>query len=266
MTSQRRIPEVTRRTALAAGAAGSLGAGASGAAPHAPGPVIELRQYKIVRGRRDAMIALFDRQFVESQEALGMRIVGQFRDLDDPDRFVWIREFPSMDGRARALDAFYTGGVWQAHRGEANPMLDDNDNVLLLRQARPGAGFGPNAPRTDPPAPGGLVAAHICHLWKEPDDRLADAFVHVVRPELAACGLDVLATFLPERAANNFPRLPVREGEKVLVWFTRADSAEAHAAAMGRFGQQASWTDFADRLERRPQVLRLAPTGRSALR
>ena len=42
------------------------------------------------------------REFVESQENCGMTVIGQFRDLDDPDRFVWLRGFPDMAQRARA--------------------------------------------------------------------------------------------------------------------------------------------------------------------
>ena len=59
-------------------------------------PVVELRQYTLRPGQRDVLIDLFDRELVESQEADGMAIVGQFRDLDDPDRFIWIRGFASM--------------------------------------------------------------------------------------------------------------------------------------------------------------------------
>ena len=53
--------------------------------------IVELRQYTLHPGQRDVLIDLFDREFVESQEALGMKIVGQFRDLDNPNRFVWLR-------------------------------------------------------------------------------------------------------------------------------------------------------------------------------
>src|SRR5687767_14085568 len=59
-------------------------------------PVVELRQYTLHPGQRDVLIELFEREFVETQEAEGMRIVGQFRDLDNPDRFVWLRGFPDM--------------------------------------------------------------------------------------------------------------------------------------------------------------------------
>ncbi len=51
-------------------------------------PIVELRMYTLHPGRRDELIALFDREFVETQEAVGMQVIGQFYDLDDPDRFV----------------------------------------------------------------------------------------------------------------------------------------------------------------------------------
>jgi len=243
-------------------AIGALALGASvGAAAQ---PVVELRQYKIVEGRRDAFVSLFDREFVETQEAAGMRLVGQFRDLDDPNRFVWIREFPTMADRAKTLTAFYSGPVWLAHRGAANPMIEHADNVFLLRPAAKGAGFAPNAPRSGGPT--GVIMVHVWRLWQEPDAGFVRAF-EALRPELAAAGLPVVAAYLPERAANTFPALPVREGEKVFVWFTRAPSAQAYAAAAARLEQRAAWTAFvADQLESPPLVRRLAPTPRSALR
>ena len=57
-------------------------------------PIVELRQYTLHPGRRDDLIGLFERELIEPQEAAGMALVGQFRDLADPDRFVWLREFP----------------------------------------------------------------------------------------------------------------------------------------------------------------------------
>src|SRR5262249_48599854 len=126
-------------------------------------PVVELRQYTLRPGQRDVLIELFDREFVESQEAAGMAVVGQFRDLDDPDRFVWIRGFESMPSRAEALAAFYGGPVWRQHAAAANATMIDSDNVLLLRPATPGSGFPPPAaprPPAYPPPP----AARSCLL------------------------------------------------------------------------------------------------------
>ena len=104
--------------------------------PHA---IVELRQYTLHPQQREVLIDLFDREFVETQEALGMRVLGQFRDLDRPDQFVWLRGFADMPARQRALEGFYGGPVWAAHRHAANATMIDSDNVHLLRSAWPGA-------------------------------------------------------------------------------------------------------------------------------
>lgn len=36
-------------------------------------PVVELRQYTLHPGKRDVLIDLFDREFIEPQEALGIK-------------------------------------------------------------------------------------------------------------------------------------------------------------------------------------------------
>src|SRR5262245_49846616 len=65
--------------------------------------IVELRQYTLRQGRRDVLIDLFERELVESQEAAGMEVIGQFRVVDHPDRFTWLRGFADMATRARAL-------------------------------------------------------------------------------------------------------------------------------------------------------------------
>jgi NIPSNAP len=72
-------------------------------------PVVELRQYTVVPGGREVLISLFERHFIESQEATGMTVIGQFRDLNNPDRFVWLRGFADMVSRAQQLEEFYGG-------------------------------------------------------------------------------------------------------------------------------------------------------------
>ncbi|MGI5127066.1 NIPSNAP family protein [Pseudonocardia sp. CA-107938] len=93
---------------------------------------MELRRYILHPGRRDELIELFEREFVESQEELGARIVGTFRDVRDPDRFVWIRAFPDMAVRLAALKGFYGGPVWKEHGPAANATMIDSDDVHLL--------------------------------------------------------------------------------------------------------------------------------------
>src|SRR5262252_8511800 len=90
-------------------------------------PVLELRQYALKPGQREVLINLFERHFVESQEATGMTVVGQFRDRRHDDRFVWLRGFTNMESRQQALEAFYGGPVWAAHRDVANGTMLDSD-------------------------------------------------------------------------------------------------------------------------------------------
>ncbi len=40
--------------------------------------VLELRDYKLHPGRRDELIALFERELIEPQEAAGLRVIGSF--------------------------------------------------------------------------------------------------------------------------------------------------------------------------------------------
>jgi hypothetical protein len=68
--------------------------------------IVELRQYTLYSGAREVLIELFDRELVDSQEAVGIRVVGQFRDLDDPNRFVWLRAFSDMPPAPRRFRRF----------------------------------------------------------------------------------------------------------------------------------------------------------------
>ena len=234
--------------------------------------VLELRQYTLHPGRRDTLIALFEREFVEPQEAVGARILGTFRDLDRPDHFVWLRGFADMPARADALAAFYDGPAWQANRSAANATMVDSDNVLLLRplvcdQALQAA-LQPRPPVDAAPAAGGVFTITVCPLLRPADDALVHAFDQCVHPWWVGVGGDLLACWVTEPAPNNFPRLPVRENEPVIAWLTRFDDEAAqlrHAAllqASGCLGRP----EWRAHLSGEPQQLRLAPTPRSALR
>jgi hypothetical protein len=238
-----------------------------------PPAVVELRNYLLHRGRRDELIDLFEREFVEPQEACGIRILGTFRDLDDPDRFVWLRGFRDMASRPAALEAFYGGPVWQRHRDRANPTMIDSDDVRLLRpvdcvrglmgalSARPPVGALPRRPA-------GLFTMTVCPLRRSATPEVVAAFDRHVHPLWVGTGGDLLAGFVTEDAPNNFPRLPVREGEPVFAWLTRFEDEAAqhrHAALVESSGclRQPAWRDHvvADAVD-----IRLVPTARSALR
>ena len=233
--------------------------------PHA---IVELRQYTLHPQQREVLIDLFDREFVETQEAHGMRVLGQFRDLDRPDRFVWLRGFADMPARHRALEGFYGGPVWAAHRHAANATMIDSDNVHLLRPAWPHC--RPSAARAaaarHPGAAAGVLQLTMFPLREPATPQLLDFCRHRMVPTLLRGGARQLAWFCTEHSPNTFARLPVREGEPVLVGL----ALFGDEAALQSFADGGAWArdvvpGLAPWLAAAPEVLRLQPTARSAL-
>jgi len=237
-------------------------------------PIVELRQYTLHPGKRDVLIDLFDRQFIEPQEALGMKIIGQFRDVDDRNRFVWLRGFRDMASRAQALQDFYGGPVWKAHREAANATMVDSDNVLLLRPASPGSGFslenkerlrpGSNDVRKE------LVVATIYYFNAPVSAGFAEFFEQTLKPAVTDTGASILAYFVTEDSKNTFPALPVREDENVFVWFARFNNQAAYELHVAPLARSPRWQDeiseeLARPLKRPPEVLKLSPSVRSLL-
>jgi NIPSNAP protein len=238
-------------------------------------PIVELRQYTLHPGQREALITLFDREFVESQEELGMAVLGQFRDLDNPDRFVWLRGFETMPSRAEALAGFYGGPVWKANSAAANATMIDSDNVLLLRPASAHSGF-PAVGVARPPAgtteaPASLILATIYYRDRPFDDEFLDFFDSCARPALTATGVAPLACLQTEYAENTFPALPVRTGEHAFVWFARFSGPAQARAHEDRLAHSDLWQEKAlpglsQLVTGATERLRLTPTARSLLR
>ncbi len=219
--------------------------------------VFELRQYTLRPGRRDELIDLFEREFVETQEAVGMRLVGTFRDLDRPDRFVWVRGFADMPARRSALSAFYGGPVWATHGAAANATMIDSDDVLLLRPISPPTGFpetGTARPEADPDSGEPAVVTAAVYPLPVNDDGFVADFEARIRPAVESALEAPIVTLHTEAAENTFPALPVREGENVLVWFAAGGSRD-HARRLDRVAHPEP-----------AQLLRLEPTARSAYR
>jgi len=234
--------------------------------------IVELRQYTTYPGTRDALIALFEREFIESQEATGMQVIAQYRDRNDPDRFVWLRGFPDMTARAASLTAFYGGPVWKAHRDTANATLYDNDNVLLLHPAGAGTGFmAEPVPRSavgSAPAPADFVVVTTYSFAKPVSDEVVRWFDDELAPRFTASGAHVIAELVSDHSPNTFPRLPVREGEHALVWIARFADRAAYDRYQARLAEDPRWRGelFAalhKQLARYPEVMMLEPTPRS---
>jgi NIPSNAP len=212
-----------------------------------PTRIVELRQYTLKPGARDTLIDLFERHFIGAQEERGARILGHFRDLDDADRFVWLRGFPDFATRKAALEAFYSCDVWRTHRDAVNELIVDSDDVLLLRPVvRRFAGLDG----------GGVVAARIWSLPTSIPGNIAELLADEAAALLEQRELEIAATYVTEPRKNNFPALPVREGENVVVVLAPFEREDALAAQLDAL--EGSPARLADVTTGPPQMLRLA--------
>jgi hypothetical protein len=203
---------------------------------------------------RDRLISLFEREFIETQEACGMVPIGHYRDLDEPNSFVWFRGFENMETRRAALEAFYMrSDAWLTHRDEANDTMLDSDDVLLLRNARPSSGFDLyGLARDTNTVANSLVAASIHMLEQPASESFIASLEERLLPKLRRHG-ERIACFVTEDAANTFPRLPVREGEWAVV-------------VVGSCTDDDALQKWEDALGARWETLRLAPASRSLFR
>lgn len=221
--------------------------------------VVELRRYRLHPGRREELIELFERDFLEPQVAAGMSILGQFRDIDHPDTFTWLRGFSDMAARRRALDAFYGGPVWATHRDAANATMVDSDDVHLLR---PRAGLAAGQPDHRSPHDGldrrgparriAIVVGRLVDAASVADRaRAHQRFVFPGWTRVAA--METLQT------VNDFPALPVNDDD-VVVAVLAADTPASP------WLDPSAIVDAARGPITHASVLRLEPTDRSRLR
>jgi hypothetical protein len=190
--------------------------------------VVELRRYRLHPGRRDELVALFERELIAPQAELGMRVIGPFTDVDRPDDFVWLRGFAGLASRDRGLRAFYLGPVWAEHRTAANATMADSDDVLLLRPAWTAgacAGVGD-----------GAVLATTWLLPEPPSAAVLGAVRHDAAAAVRGAGGVPLAVMATEPSANTFPELPVREGEHAVVLMAAFGDLEALDAGREALG------------------------------
>ena len=93
--------------------------------------IVEVRSYRTKPGRREEFIKFFETRAVPAQRSHGMKIIGPLLDLENPNKFVWLRSFPSLEERDRMKNDFYEGELWKRELEPiAMPMLESYDVIL----------------------------------------------------------------------------------------------------------------------------------------
>jgi len=93
--------------------------------------IVEVRSYRIKPGKRAEFIDLFEKRAIPAQRLYGMKIMGPLLDVENPNKFVFLRSFPSLEAREQMKNDFYGGELWKNEvEAIAMPMLDSYDVIL----------------------------------------------------------------------------------------------------------------------------------------
>jgi heme-degrading monooxygenase HmoA len=94
--------------------------------------IIEMRTYKLKPGQRAGFLEIFRSRSVSAHDAIGMKILGPFLSIEDPDVFFFMRGFPDLASREPMKAQFYDGELWKNElEGVLMPMIEKYDVVLV---------------------------------------------------------------------------------------------------------------------------------------
>ena len=94
--------------------------------------IVEMRTYRTKPGMRDEFLRVFRSKSVPAHADIGMKILGPFLSVEDPDTFFFMRGFPDLASREPMKAKFYEGELWKGElEGVLMPMLQKYEVVLV---------------------------------------------------------------------------------------------------------------------------------------
>ncbi len=94
--------------------------------------IIEMRTYKTKPGKRSQFLEIFCSKSVPAHTETGMKILGPFLSIEDPDTFFFMRGFPDVASREPMKARFYEGELWKRElENTLLPLLEKYDVVLV---------------------------------------------------------------------------------------------------------------------------------------
>ena len=94
--------------------------------------IVEMRTYKTKPGQRSQFLEIFHSKSIPAHREIGMKILGPFLSVEDPDTFLWMRGFPDIASREPMKAKFYEGELWKRElENVLLPMLEKYEVVLV---------------------------------------------------------------------------------------------------------------------------------------
>jgi hypothetical protein len=94
--------------------------------------IVEMRTYRIKPGMRGEFLEIFRTRSLPEHKKIGMKILGPFLSVEDPDVFFFMRAFPDLESRQPMKDRFYEGELWKRElEAKLMPMIERYDVVVV---------------------------------------------------------------------------------------------------------------------------------------
>lgn len=94
--------------------------------------IIEMRTYKLKPGKRAEFLEIFRTRSVPAHDQIGMKVLGPFLSIEDPDTFFFMRGFPDLESRDPMKAKFYEGELWKRElENVLMPMIEKYEVVLV---------------------------------------------------------------------------------------------------------------------------------------
>ena len=94
--------------------------------------IVEMRTYKLKPGGRARFLEIFRCKSIPKHVELGMKILGPFLSIEDPDTFFFMRGFPDLASREPMKAKFYEGELWKSElESMLMPMIEKYEVVLV---------------------------------------------------------------------------------------------------------------------------------------
>jgi hypothetical protein len=94
--------------------------------------IIEMRTYKTKPGKRNQFLEIFRTKSIPAHLEIGMKILGPFLSVEDPNTFFFMRGFPDLVSREPMKAQFYEGELWKSDlENVLLPMLENYEVVVV---------------------------------------------------------------------------------------------------------------------------------------
>ena len=94
--------------------------------------IVEMRTYKLKPGKRSEFLEIFRSKSIPAHAEIGMKILGPFLSIEDPDTFFFMRGFPDLASREPMKAKFYEGELWKREvENLLMPMIEKYEVVLV---------------------------------------------------------------------------------------------------------------------------------------